>query len=111
MKASKRDTKQSRLFARRKRGQVIVYAPFMIFFMTGFLFLSLNLGTLASKKMELQTIADVSAQAGASVQAESLQGIANLNFIIMILDPVIVAGVRDPGSGAVTWVEVARWAW
>lgn len=27
------------------------------------------------------------------------------------LDPVIVAGVRDPGSGAVTWVEVARWAW
>ena len=27
------------------------------------------------------------------------------------LDPVIIAGVRDPRSGAVTWVEVARWNW
>jgi hypothetical protein len=27
------------------------------------------------------------------------------------LDPIIVAGVRDPSSGAVTFVEVARWSW
>lgn len=27
------------------------------------------------------------------------------------LDPVIVAGVRNPGTGLVTWVEVARWDW
>ncbi len=27
------------------------------------------------------------------------------------LDPVVVAGVRDPRTGAVTWVEVARWDW
>lgn len=27
------------------------------------------------------------------------------------LDPVIIAGVRDSGTGLVTWVEVARWDW
>lgn len=27
------------------------------------------------------------------------------------LDPIIIAGVRDPSTGAVTWVEVARWTW
>lgn len=27
------------------------------------------------------------------------------------LDPIVIAGVRDPRTGAVTWVEVARWSW
>jgi hypothetical protein len=27
------------------------------------------------------------------------------------LDPIIIAGVRDPRTKAVTWVEVARWDW
>lgn len=27
------------------------------------------------------------------------------------LDPVLIAGVRDSRTGAVTWVEVARWSW
>lgn len=27
------------------------------------------------------------------------------------LDPIVIAGVRDERSGAVTWVEVARWGW
>jgi len=27
------------------------------------------------------------------------------------LDPIVMAGVRDPRTGAVTWVEVTRWSW
>ena len=27
------------------------------------------------------------------------------------LDPIIIAGVRHPDLGAVTWVEVTRWSW
>lgn len=41
-----------------------------------------------------------------AVSAGIAMGIAMSN-----LDPVVLAGVRDPNSGALTWVEVARWSW
>lgn len=58
-----------------------------------------------------QTLGRVAVKATVALARGALALGVAVGNVVGSLDPVIVAGVRDPGSGAVTWVEVARWTW
>ncbi len=73
-----------------RKGQAIVIFPLMIFLVVAMAMMAVNYSYLSQQRMELQITADASARTGAFVQAECLTGIANLNYIVVVLNPIIV---------------------
>lgn len=73
-----------------QRAQAIILIPIMMLIIVGGALAAVNLATLSQKRMEVQIAADASARAGAFVQAECITGIANMNYLVVVLNPVII---------------------
>lgn len=57
------------------------------------------------------TVGKASLKAMKMIVAAAVAAGTSIGAAVTKLDPIVIAGVRDPQTGAVTWCEVARWAW